>query len=153
MVIILHRCVPQVSIPGASLPPASPSPVKGAAAAAADSNRPFMHEVQAARFFYMDQFVLLASGSRLHLYRYKLCDSRDDDLERLRNNNKYRLAATYASASQAIAEFSCINSFLSPLALVAGSNRRVEATSYYACKTVPPHISTLRGDYQTIMDT
>ena len=152
MVIISHLCVPQVSIPGASLPPATPSPVKGAAAAA-DSNRPFMHEVQAARFFYMDQFVLLASGSRLHLYRYKLCDSRDDDLERLRNNNKYRLAATYGSASQAIAEFSCINSFLSPLALVAGSNRRVEATSYYACKTVPPHISTLRGDYQTIMDT
>ncbi len=57
----------------AGLPPASPSAAAAAAAsrsaAAADSNKAFVHEVRAARFFYMDQFVLLASGSKLHLYR------------------------------------------------------------------------------------
>ncbi len=58
-------------------------------------------------------------------YRYRLSESQDDDLERLRNNNKYRLAASFGSASQAIADFSCINSFLSPLALLAGTNKCV----------------------------
>jgi hypothetical protein len=30
----------------------------------------FLSEVTAAQFFYVDQFVLLATGSKLHLYRY-----------------------------------------------------------------------------------
>jgi hypothetical protein len=54
-----------------------------------------------------------------------MSESQGDNLERLRNNNKYRLAVSYGSASQAIAEFSYINSFLSPLALLAGTNRSV----------------------------
>ena len=60
----------QVTTPLSSLPPASPMSKGGASAT--DGNRPYMHEVQSARFFYMDQFVLLATGSKLHLYRYKV---------------------------------------------------------------------------------
>jgi hypothetical protein len=30
----------------------------------------FLSDVTAAQFFYVDQFVLLATGSKLHLYRY-----------------------------------------------------------------------------------
>ena len=67
----------QVTVSSASLPPISPAAAskaaaaKAAAAKAADaSNKPFMAEVQAARFFYMDQFVLLACGSKLNLYKW-----------------------------------------------------------------------------------
>ena len=53
-----------------SLPPASPAASSKAGSSAADaSNRPFMHEMQAARFFYMDQFVILSNGSKVILKR------------------------------------------------------------------------------------
>ena len=69
--------------------------------------------------------LLLYRGSvQLHLYRFKLSESQEDDLERLRNNNKYKLTTTYQSGTQSINGLSCINSFLSPLVLVAGSNRQ-----------------------------
>lgn len=58
--------------------------------------------------------------------RYKLCEDVDDDIERLRSKHKYRLAGSYTSAAQQVAAFSCINAFLSPLALLAGSNKAVE---------------------------
>lgn len=35
----------------------------------AKDNPAFVNDVTAARFLFMDQFVLLASGSKLHLYR------------------------------------------------------------------------------------
>ncbi len=56
--------------------PASPAPAASRAgsnsssAAAAAANPLLPHEVRAARFVYMDQFVLLACGNRLLLYRY-----------------------------------------------------------------------------------
>ncbi|KAG1664713.1 hypothetical protein FOA52_006690 [Chlamydomonas sp. UWO 241] len=132
--------------PSLKLPPISPSPgARGRSASApigserpsplalpratqpADAaNRPFAAEVRAAWFFYMDEFVIVASGPRLHLYRYKLLESADDDLERLRNNNKYKLVASYTSGSQAITDACCINTFLSPIALLTGSNKTIE---------------------------
>lgn len=63
---------------------------------------------------------------QLHLYRFKLSESQEDDLERLRNNNKYKLVTSYQSGTQNITSLSCINSFLSPLLLLTGSNRNVE---------------------------
>lgn len=38
-------------------------------AGSTDPNPAFQSEVRSARFFYLDQFVALASGGRLHLYR------------------------------------------------------------------------------------
>eukprot|EP00798_Chlamydomonas_sp_ICE-L_P014831 gene14831-20884_t len=91
------------------------------------ANSPFVSEVKAARFFYLDAFIILATSSKLHVYRYKLCGGdKMDDIERLRNNNRYRLAGTYSSPAQAIINFSCVNAFLSPLAILACSNRSVE---------------------------
>lgn len=150
----------------------------GAGTASANNPNPaFVTDVTAARFFYMDQFVLLAAGSKLHLYRwavnatqmlwlvlervfsviavryllleccyrvatvlgkqsapfacistciarvnaiisvmclaereldgcfcapcrFNVCEDRDDDIERLRNNNKYKLAYTHATGAQ-----------------------------------------------------
>ncbi|KAJ9518705.1 hypothetical protein QJQ45_018715 [Haematococcus lacustris] len=110
---------------GAAAPTLSTVLAAGAAsAAAAKANPPFLHEVRAARFYYLDEFILLAAGNKLNLYRYKLGEGDpNDDIARLRNTNKYRLAASYASNMQAINDFASVNSFLSPLALLAGTNR------------------------------
>ncbi|GFH18475.1 uncharacterized protein HaLaN_15291, partial [Haematococcus lacustris] len=60
--------------------------------------------VRAARFYYLDEFILLAAGNKLNLYRYKLGEGDpNDDIARLRNTNKYRLAASYASNMQCVA--------------------------------------------------
>jgi len=55
----------QINTPTASLPPASPVSSKAGSSSSDSANRPFMHEVQAARFFYMDQFVFLATASKV----------------------------------------------------------------------------------------
>ena len=47
-------------------PAASPA----AAAAKAKANPAFLSEVRAAHFFYLDDFILLAVGNKLHLYRW-----------------------------------------------------------------------------------
>eukprot|EP00955_Chlamydomonas_euryale_P068181 360045-Chlamydomonas_euryale.AAC.5 len=58
--------------------------------------------------------------------RYKLVGDGVDDLERLRNNNRYKLVASYSGSSHTINDVSAINTFLSPLVLLVGSNRSVE---------------------------
>lgn len=54
-------------------------------------------------------------------------DDCEDDIERLRNNNGYRLAGTATAASaQSLTDVACANGFLSTLALATASNRCVE---------------------------
>ncbi|KAG2454671.1 hypothetical protein HYH02_000510 [Chlamydomonas schloesseri] len=103
-------------------PPAPPSP----ATAAKSPNPPLQHEVRAARFVYMDQFIALAAGNKLLLYRYKLADEPDSDIERLRARHSYRLVASHTSSAQTLTDFSAINAFLSPLAVTAASHRGLE---------------------------
>uniref|UniRef100_A0A7S3VM98 Uncharacterized protein n=1 Tax=Dunaliella tertiolecta TaxID=3047 RepID=A0A7S3VM98_DUNTE len=108
-----------------SRPPFSPS---------AASNSPFLHEVTGARFYYQDQFVLLSCGNRLNLYRYKLADGdMNDDIARFKASSKYRLAACHHTSAQTINDFTASNSFLSPIALLAGSNRCIEVVD---CSTM-----------------
>ncbi|GFR52879.1 hypothetical protein Agub_g15511, partial [Astrephomene gubernaculifera] len=103
-------------------PPAPPSP----ASAGRSANPPLPHEVRAARFVYMDQFIALACGNKLLLYRYKLADDPDSDIERLRARHSYRLLACHTSPAQSLLDFSVVNSFLSPLAIASASNRGLE---------------------------
>lgn len=56
---------PQAQAAAAGATPPRPS----AAAAPAASNPAYLHEVRCARFFYLDQFILLATGNKLCLYR------------------------------------------------------------------------------------
>lgn len=49
---------------------ASATPPRPAAAAPAAPNPAFLHEVRCARFFYLDQFILLATGNKLCVYRW-----------------------------------------------------------------------------------
>ncbi|PNW86908.1 hypothetical protein CHLRE_02g100800v5 [Chlamydomonas reinhardtii] len=103
-------------------PPAPPSP----AAAAKSPNPPLQHEVRAARFVYMDQFIALAAGNKLLLYRYKLAGEPDSDIERLRARHSYRLVGSHTSSAQTLTDFSALNCFLSPLAVTAASHRGLE---------------------------
>lgn len=90
------------------------------------ANARFLHEVTCARFLYLDQFVVMSSGNKLNIYKYRLQDTKEDDLERLRNNNKYKLTGSYGSPAQALLTFSCINAFQSNLAICSASNRSLE---------------------------
>lgn len=65
-----------------------------------------------------------------------MCDDKNDDIERLRNNNKYKLVHTHCTASQAVNDISCINSCHSPIVLCAGSNRAIEVVDFAHGKTV-----------------
>ncbi|GLI68282.1 hypothetical protein VaNZ11_012640 [Volvox africanus] len=108
-------------------PPPPPPPAGGPAAGSRAAVNPLLHhEVRAARFVYMDQFISLACGNKLLLYRYKLAEDPDSDIERLRARHSYRLLASYTSPAQALHDFSAANSFLSPLAIASASNRSLE---------------------------
>ncbi|KAF6257814.1 WD40-repeat-containing domain protein [Scenedesmus sp. NREL 46B-D3] len=102
----------------------------------------FLSEVTAAQFFYVDQFVLLATGSKLHVY--KLPDAAaEDDIQRLRASGSYSLAGSYSAGCQAITDVAAANSFLSTLLLLACSNRSIQlvdaATMQVACSIPDAH--------------
>ena len=42
----------------------------------------FTKEITDARFFFLDKFILLASGNALHLYKYHLDTAKRDDVRR-----------------------------------------------------------------------
>ena len=93
------------------------------------SNPPLSTEVRGARFFYLDTFVLLAAGSGLHLYSYALGPRTPthDATRAAELRHSYRLQTRWPlSRAHHITCFAAANSFLSPLALVAGSDRSIE---------------------------
>jgi len=89
------------------------------------SNKP-LGPIKQAKFYYMDKFVLLASGPKLCLYKY-LIEDQKDDLKRLINPNKYKLVQSFEQESKIITNFSCVNSFLSNIVLVCGSAKDLSA--------------------------
>ena len=93
-------------------------------------NRPFGAPVTSARFFYMDQFVLLAIKNSLHMYKYTLDHrnakkSQSAALKSLSSEGSYRRAHYWTLESQSITCFNCINSIRSNLILIAGSDKKL----------------------------
>eukprot|EP00741_Cyanophora_paradoxa_P003060 tig00000663_g2971.t1 len=121
----------------AHAPAAPPAPAQrnaaGPAAAAAgpspasSSSGPagaFKSAVRAAQFYYLDRFVLLASGPRVHLYAWRVDAEPADDIRRLRGAGRYRLVkAVQLEAAQSVTALAAPNSFLSGLLFAAGSDR------------------------------
>eukprot|EP01135_Chromosphaera_perkinsii_P008898 Nk52_evm8s1524 gene=Nk52_evmTU8s1524 len=66
----------------------------------------FAHPIKEARFFYLDKFILLASGSRLLLYKYFIDPSAPDDLKRYQSNNCYKQVVVLKSDSIGVSETS-----------------------------------------------
>ena len=46
------------------------------------ANNPFVKEISSAKFYYLDKFLLLTSGSGLYLYKYHIDISKPDDIKR-----------------------------------------------------------------------
>ncbi|KAG9344463.1 hypothetical protein JZ751_011133, partial [Albula glossodonta] len=86
----------------------------------------FSKPVKSAQFYYLDKFLLLSSGSSLHLYLYHL-DSARDDIKRYHTKSLCKLVGKFGMSSGTdITCASAINQFFSYIALAAGVDRSVE---------------------------
>ena len=122
-------CVWDVS---ADRPPAAPllrmahvrhSPLLGSSEPPG-SNPQFGSEVRHGSFYYLDQFLLLASGKALHLYSYSLQRPASDAARAPELLHKYKLLHRCPLPRAHVATcFAAANSYLSPLVLLAGSDR------------------------------
>lgn len=129
-------------------PPAAPlltiehtlhSPSNPAATAAERAaNPPFGAEVRAANFFYLDDLLLLAAGSTVHLFSYALQRTPAHDAARAAAlRHRYRLQHRWQlPRAQAVTCVAAANSFLSPLVLAAGTDRSLSAYDLGAGKQV-----------------
>eukprot|EP00742_Colponemidia_sp_Colp-10_P010670 GILJ01011742.1.p1 GENE.GILJ01011742.1~~GILJ01011742.1.p1 ORF type:complete len:890 (-),score=91.12 GILJ01011742.1:105-2774(-) len=83
-------------------------------------------EVRHAQFFYLDQFVLLAVGPDVLLYRYKLMNQENEDVKRFQMPGSYRLLQRYTHPNaHYLTHLSAPNSFLSHIAIASASNKEM----------------------------
>uniref|UniRef100_A0A667ZLP8 Uncharacterized protein n=1 Tax=Myripristis murdjan TaxID=586833 RepID=A0A667ZLP8_9TELE len=86
----------------------------------------FSKPIRSAQFYYLDKFLLLASGRSLYLYLYNL-DSTRDDIKRYQQRSVVKLAGCFETKSGAdITTLSAINDFFSYILLVCGSDRSIQ---------------------------
>ena len=122
----------------ADRPPAAPllalrhlrhSPPAMHAGDGATSDNPLLGApVRQAAFFYLDRLLLLACGNALHLHSYALNRAADDAHRAAELRHSHRLHHRWAVPNaQHVTCFAAANSFLSPVALVAASDRSVTA--------------------------
>ncbi|XP_041866365.1 WD repeat-containing protein 27 [Melanotaenia boesemani] len=93
--------------------------------AAVMGNNMFSKPIRSAQFYYLDKFVLLASGSSLYLYLYNV-DSTHDDIKRYQQRSVIKRTRCLTASSNDITAFSAINDFLSYIVLVCGSDRSIQ---------------------------
>lgn len=84
----------------------------------------FPKEVNFARFYYMDKFILLTSGNTLYMYKYYL-EQTKDDIKRYLSNSKYKQVTSLSIDSQQITATSAVNGFYSYIVMCAGTNKSV----------------------------
>lgn len=85
----------------------------------------FSKPIRCAQFYYLDKFVLLASGPSLHLYLYDV-DTNRDDIKRYQRHSSVKLAKSLTTSATEITALSSINDFLSYIVLVCGSDRSIQ---------------------------
>ncbi|XP_048061417.1 WD repeat-containing protein 27 isoform X2 [Megalobrama amblycephala] len=86
----------------------------------------FTKPIRTAQFYYLDKFLLLASGSNLMLYLYHL-DTTKDDIKRYKQRSKSKLASKLSMNSGTdITSVSAINDFYSYIVLAAGADRTIQ---------------------------
>uniref|UniRef100_I3JTZ2 WD repeat domain 27 n=1 Tax=Oreochromis niloticus TaxID=8128 RepID=I3JTZ2_ORENI len=86
----------------------------------------FSKPIRGAQFYYLDKFVLLASGPSLYLYLYNL-DITRDDIKRYHQRSVSTLAGCFTTTSATdIIALSAINDFFSHIVLVCGSDRSIQ---------------------------
>ncbi|XP_037549125.1 WD repeat-containing protein 27 [Nematolebias whitei] len=86
----------------------------------------FSKPVKGAQFYYLDKFLLLASGPSVYLYLYNVDTSRDD-IKRYKQRSVIKLASCVrTSSSTDITALSAANDFLSYIILVCGSDHSIQ---------------------------
>ncbi|XP_033734815.1 WD repeat-containing protein 27-like [Pecten maximus] len=98
-------------------------------------NPPFPREVKFGRFYYMDKFILLTSGSTVYMYKYHL-DLTKQDIKRYLSKSRYKLVTSFSLEAQQITALSAVNGFYSYLVLCAGTNKSLEVRDMNVDKTV-----------------
>lgn len=98
-------------------------------------NVPFPKEVNFARFYYMDKFILLTSGNTLYMYKYYL-EQTKDDIKRYLSNSKYKQVTSLAIDSQQITAASAVNGFYSYIVMCAGTNKSISIFDMNVCRKV-----------------
>ncbi|XP_078129687.1 WD repeat-containing protein 27 isoform X2 [Sander vitreus] len=86
----------------------------------------FSKPIRSAQFYYLDKFLLLASGPSLYLYLYNV-DITRDDIKRYQQQSVIKLARCITTTSATdITALSAINDFFSYIVLVCGSDRSIQ---------------------------
>lgn len=86
----------------------------------------FAKSIRSAQFYYLDKFLLLASGSNILLYLYHL-DTTRDDIKRYKQRSKSKLTGTFCMTTGTnITSVSAINDFYSYIVLAAGADRTIQ---------------------------
>ncbi|XP_070697667.1 WD repeat-containing protein 27 [Pempheris klunzingeri] len=86
----------------------------------------FSKPIRSAHFYYLDKFLLLASGPSLYLYLYNV-DITRDDIKRYRQRSVVKLSRSFTTTSATdITALSAVNDFLSYMVLVCGSDRSIQ---------------------------
>ncbi|XP_061545675.1 WD repeat-containing protein 27 isoform X2 [Phycodurus eques] len=86
----------------------------------------FAKHIKAAQFYYLDKFLLLASGDSLHLYLYHV-DVTHDDIKRYQQRSFVQLSSCFATSSGAdITDLSAISDFFSYIVLACASDRSIQ---------------------------
>nr|XP_057914298.1 WD repeat-containing protein 27 [Doryrhamphus excisus] len=86
----------------------------------------FSKPIKGAQFYYLDKFLLMASGDSLHLYLYHV-DVTHDDIKRYEHRSFVKLAKRFSTSSGAdITDLSAINDFFSHIVLACASDRSIQ---------------------------
>nr|XP_020458908.1 WD repeat-containing protein 27 isoform X2 [Monopterus albus] len=86
----------------------------------------FTKPIRSAQFYYLDKFLLFASGPSLYLYLYNV-DTTHDDIKRYQQQSVVKLARCFVTtAGTDIAALSAVNDFFSYIVLVCGSDRTIQ---------------------------
>ncbi|XP_023117577.2 WD repeat-containing protein 27 isoform X3 [Amphiprion ocellaris] len=89
-------------------------------------NTMFSKPIKGAQFYYLDKFLLLASGPILYLYLYNVDNTRDD-IKRCQQRSVVRQTGCFTTTSAThITALSAINDFFSYIVLVCGSDRSIQ---------------------------
>ncbi|XP_076599627.1 WD repeat-containing protein 27 [Chaetodon auriga] len=86
----------------------------------------FSKPIRGAQFYYLDKFLLLASGPSLYLYLYNV-DITHDNIKRYLQRSVVKLARCFRTTSATdITAVSAISDFFSYIVLVCGSDRSIQ---------------------------
>ncbi|XP_029305795.1 WD repeat-containing protein 27 isoform X2 [Cottoperca gobio] len=89
-------------------------------------NSMFSKPIRSAQFYYLDKFLLLASGPSVYLYLYNV-DITRDNIKRYQQRSVVKLASCITTTSATdITALSAINDFFSYMVLVCGSDRSIQ---------------------------